>query len=75
MAGSVCQGAAVLIALLGVVPAAAQFEKPISATYDGWTEYPVTGTLPESMAIDRDGAVYAGETTTGHTIRKFVARH
>ena len=41
MAGSVCQGAAVLIALvLGVVPAAAQFEKPISATYDGWTEYP-----------------------------------
>jgi sugar lactone lactonase YvrE len=32
----------------------------------------ITGTLPESIAIDHDGAVYAGETTTGHTIRKFV---
>ena len=35
----------------------------------------ITGTLPESIAIDRDGAVYAGETTTGHTIRKFAALH
>jgi len=32
----------------------------------------IAGTLPESVAIDRAGALYAGETTTGHTIRKFV---
>jgi hypothetical protein len=32
----------------------------------------ITGTLPESVAIDRDGALYAGETTTGHTLRKFT---
>jgi DNA-binding beta-propeller fold protein YncE len=32
----------------------------------------IVGTLPESVAIDRDGGLYAGETTTGHTIRKFV---
>lgn len=31
----------------------------------------IEGTLPESIAIDREGSVYAGETTTGHTIRKF----
>jgi len=32
----------------------------------------IEGTLPESIAVDREGSVYAGETTTGHTIRKFV---
>ena len=32
----------------------------------------IVGTLPERMAVDRDGGLYAGETTTGHTIRKFT---
>ena len=39
---------------------------------DGTVRGVIEGTLPESMALDRDGAVYAGETTTGHTLRKFV---
>ena len=38
---------------------------------DGVVRGMIEGTLPESIAIDRDGAVYAGETTTGHTLRKF----
>jgi hypothetical protein len=41
---------------------------------DGVVRGVIEGTLPESIAIDRDGSVYAGETTTGHTIRKFT-RH
>jgi len=32
----------------------------------------ITGTLPESIAIGSDGALYAGETTTGRVLRKFV---
>jgi hypothetical protein len=39
---------------------------------DGSGRGVIEGTLPESIAIDRDGSVYAGETTTGHTLRKFV---
>jgi hypothetical protein len=35
----------------------------------------IVGALPESVAIDRDGGLYAGETTTGHTLRKFVRSH
>jgi sugar lactone lactonase YvrE len=32
----------------------------------------ISGTLPESVAIDAAGGIYAGETTTGHVLRKFV---
>ena len=39
---------------------------------DGSVRGTIEGTLPESIAIDRDGSVYAGETTTGHTLRKFI---
>lgn len=39
---------------------------------DGTVRGVIEGTLPESIAIDRDGSVYAGETTTGHTLRKFL---
>lgn len=34
----------------------------------------IAGTLPESIAIDAEGSVYAGETTTGRTLRKFSKR-
>jgi sugar lactone lactonase YvrE len=39
---------------------------------DGVVRGTIEGTLPESIAIDRDGGVYAGETTTGHILRKFT---
>src|SRR5262245_46606298 len=39
---------------------------------DGVVRGTIDGTLPESIAVDRDGSVYAGETTTGHTLRKFI---
>ncbi len=39
---------------------------------DGVVHGTITGTLPESMAIGADGALYAGETTTGRVLRKFV---
>jgi sugar lactone lactonase YvrE len=39
---------------------------------DGIVKGVIEGTLPESIAVDRAGSVYAGETTTGHIIRKFV---
>jgi sugar lactone lactonase YvrE len=39
---------------------------------DGVVRGVIEGTLPESVAIDRAGSVYAGETTTGHIIRKFT---
>jgi hypothetical protein len=39
---------------------------------DGSVRGHITGTLPESIAIGPDGALYAGETTTGHILRKFV---
>jgi 6-bladed beta-propeller/Strictosidine synthase-like, N-terminal len=41
---------------------------------DGTVRGTIEGTLPESIAIDRDGSVYAGETTTGHILRKFTRR-
>jgi hypothetical protein len=41
---------------------------------DGTVRGRIEGTLPESIAVDRDGSVYAGETTTGHTLRKFTKR-
>ena len=44
----------------------------IGSAKTGIVRQKITGTLPESVAVDRDGAIYAGETTTGHTIRKFV---
>ena len=39
---------------------------------DGTVQGTISGTLPESIALDRAGAVYAGETTTGRILRKFV---
>jgi sugar lactone lactonase YvrE len=39
---------------------------------DGVVRGVIEGTLPESIAIDRAGSIYAGETTTGHIIRKFA---
>jgi DNA-binding beta-propeller fold protein YncE len=44
----------------------------IGSARTGVVREKITGTLPESIAVDRDGSVYAGETTTGHTIRKFT---
>jgi len=41
---------------------------------DGVVRGTIDGTLPESIARDRDGSVYAGETTTGHVLRKFIKR-
>jgi sugar lactone lactonase YvrE len=41
---------------------------------DGVVRGTIEGTLPESIALDRDGSVYAGETTTGHILRKFIKR-
>jgi hypothetical protein len=32
----------------------------------------ISGTLPESMALGADGSLYAGETTTGRALRRFV---
>jgi sugar lactone lactonase YvrE len=44
----------------------------VGSARDGSVRGVIEGTLPESVAVARDGAVYAGETTTGRTIRKFV---
>jgi NHL repeat len=39
---------------------------------DGVVRGIISGTLPESIAIGADGSLYAGETTTGRVLRKFV---
>jgi hypothetical protein len=39
---------------------------------DGTVRGAIEGSLPESVAVGPDGALYAGETTTGHTLRKLV---
>ena len=39
---------------------------------DGIVRGTIDGTLPESIALDRAGSVYTGETTTGHILRKFT---
>jgi sugar lactone lactonase YvrE len=39
---------------------------------DGTVHGTIEGSLPESVAVGADAAVYAGETTTGHTLRKLV---
>jgi hypothetical protein len=39
---------------------------------DGVVRGTISGTLPESIALGADGSIYAGETTTGHVLRKFV---
>jgi sugar lactone lactonase YvrE len=41
---------------------------------DGTVRGTIEGSLPESVAVGPDAAVYAGETTTGHTLRKLVKR-
>jgi sugar lactone lactonase YvrE len=42
------------------------------STRDGVVRGIIAGTLPESIAIGADGSLYAGETTTGRVLRKFV---
>ena len=42
------------------------------STKDGVVRGIISGTLPESIALGADGSIYAGETTTGHILRKFV---
>jgi hypothetical protein len=44
----------------------------VGSAADGTVRGVIPGTLPESIAVDSDGAVYAGETTTGRVLRKFV---
>jgi len=39
---------------------------------DGVVRGTISGTLPESIAIAADGSLYAGETTTGRVLRKFI---
>ena len=42
------------------------------STKDGVVRGIISGTLPESIALGADGSIYAGETTTGRVLRKFV---
>jgi hypothetical protein len=44
----------------------------IGSAKTGIVREKIIDALPESIAVDREGGVYAGETTTGHTIRKFT---
>jgi len=44
----------------------------IASAKDGKVLGHISGTRPEGMAVDAQGAIYAGETTTGHTLKKFV---
>jgi hypothetical protein len=46
----------------------------VGSAADGRVRGTVPGTLPESIAVDSEGAIYAGETTTGRTLRKFSTR-
>jgi sugar lactone lactonase YvrE len=46
----------------------------VGSARDGSVRGVIQGTLPEAVAVDAGGAVYAGETTTGRTIRKLVKR-
>jgi hypothetical protein len=39
---------------------------------DGMVRGTISGTQPESIALGADGSLYAGETTTGRILRKFV---
>ena len=44
----------------------------VGSARDGRVTGLIEGTLPEGIAVAADGSVYAGETTTGHTLRKLV---
>jgi sugar lactone lactonase YvrE len=44
----------------------------VGSAKDGTVRGVIEGTLPESVAVARDGTVYAAETTTGRTLRKFT---
>jgi sugar lactone lactonase YvrE len=44
----------------------------VGSAKDGSVRGVIEGTLPESVALDRAGSIYAGETTTGRTLRKFI---
>jgi hypothetical protein len=46
----------------------------VGSARDGSVRGVIEGTLPEAVAVDASGAVYAGETTTGRTLRKFTKR-
>jgi hypothetical protein len=47
----------------------------VGSAADGVVRGVIPGTLPESIAIDADGAIYAGETTTGRVLKKFIKNH
>lgn len=40
---------------------------------DGRVAGVIAGSLPEGIAVASNGDIYAGETTTGHTLRKLIA--
>jgi sugar lactone lactonase YvrE len=44
----------------------------VGSARDGSVRGVIQGTLPEAVAVDAAGAVYAGETTTGRILRKFA---
>jgi sugar lactone lactonase YvrE len=44
----------------------------VGSARDGHVAGIIEGTLPEGIAVAADGSIYTGETTTGHTMRKFV---
>jgi hypothetical protein len=44
----------------------------VGSARDGTVRGVISGTLPEAVAVDRAGAVYGAETTTGRTLRKLV---
>lgn len=67
-----------IVLLLGA-SSRAQCEKVISTTYDGWKRLPdgsvkgvIAGALPGGIAVAADGAVYAGKTATGRSLKKLV---
>src|SRR5205807_91353 len=46
----------------------------VASAKDGAVRERIAGTRPEGMAVDAHAAIYAGETTTGHTMKKFVSQ-
>jgi sugar lactone lactonase YvrE len=46
----------------------------VGSARDGRVTGLIEGTLPEGIAVAADGSVYAGETTTGHTLRKLTRK-
>jgi sugar lactone lactonase YvrE len=44
----------------------------VGSAKDGSVRFKIDLTLAEGIAVDAQGAVYTGETITGHTVRKLV---